>query len=127
MAKENGTQAALAALLSQIFTRSDLQRLARDYAPEFVQELNGSTIPFRAALDLVGTLVESERLDRGFFELLVRERPRRRREITDVAGRYGVELTFPSVAPSRTTPLALLCIHAECDAEAFARLTTHTE
>lgn len=127
MAKENGTQAALAALLSQIFTRSDLQRIARDYAPEFVQELNWSTIPFRAALDLVGTLVESGRLDRGFFELLVRERPRQRREITDVAGRYGVELTFPNVAPSRTVPLALLCVHAECDADAFARIATHTE
>ncbi|HEX3762556.1 MAG TPA: hypothetical protein VHW23_27830, partial [Kofleriaceae bacterium] len=127
MAQENGAQAALAALLSQIFTRSDLQRLARDYAPEFVQGLRWSSIPFRSALDLVGVLVESGRLNRGFFELVVRERPRNRREIADVAARFGIALAIPDIDPSRTAPRMLICVHAERDAEAFARIATHTE
>lgn len=127
MAQENGAQAALAALLSQIFNRSDLQRLARDYAPEFVQHLRWSSIPFRSALDLVDVLVESQRLNRGFFELLVRERPRNRRDIADVAARYGFALVTSDMPPWRTVPHALVCVHAECDAEAFARVATHTE
>jgi hypothetical protein len=127
MAKENGAQAALAALLSQIFTRSDLQRLARDYAPEFVQELTWSSIPFRSALDLIGVLVQSRRLNRDFFELLVRERPRHRRELAEVAARYGIGLSVPDIEPSRTAPRVLVCVHLERDAEAFARVATHTE
>jgi len=127
MAKENGAQAALAALLSQIFTRSDLQRLARDYAPEFVQELRWSSIPFRCALDLVGVLVQSGRLNQGFFELLVRERPRHRREIADVAAQYAIGMVVPDIDPSRTVPRVLVCVHDERDVEAFARIATHTE
>ncbi|HET7502650.1 MAG TPA: metallophosphoesterase [Kofleriaceae bacterium] len=128
MAKENGAQAALAALLSQIFTRSDLQRLARDYAPEFIQELRWSSIPFASALDLIGILVQAGRLNRGFFELLVRERPRHQRDIAGVAARFGIVLPVPDIVDaSRTVPRVLVCVHADRDAEAFARVATHTE
>lgn len=122
-----GAQAALAALLSQIFTRSDLQRLAREYLPEFVHELNWSSIAFKSALDLVGVLAQSGRLNRDFFDLLIRERPRHRRDIADVASRYGIALAVLDVSLGTTVPRALVCVHVERDAEAFTRFATHTE
>lgn len=123
----NGALAALAALLSQIFNRSDLQRLARDYAPEFVQELAWSSVLFTSAFDLVGVLVQARRLNRDFFELLLRERPAYRREIASIAARHGVAMTVLDIDAPRTTPRLLVCVHVERDAEAFARIATHTE
>ncbi|MBC7975975.1 MAG: metallophosphoesterase [Myxococcales bacterium] len=124
---DNGPQVALAALLSQSFTRSDLQRLARDYAPELIQGLRWSNIPFRAALDLIGILSQSGRLNKGFFELLINERPRQQFEIAHVAKQYDIRLTISDITSPKMQPRTLVCVHAKCDTEAFARIVTHTE
>jgi hypothetical protein len=63
-----------------------------------------SKILFVSSLELIDVLVQSGRLDRGFFELLVRERPRHQHEIAKVAVRYGIELAVPSIDAPRTVP-----------------------